>query len=165
MLRNSRGLYTHYKDSLIEGGMTIAHVRCFDPGTCGRKTWKDLRPMIWTCFCPRAFSMGSNLMVGQVDVIHFICCGFAFAVLVIQTTVHGVGMYCRKTMAKNCRLPQWMQSSKRAGCITMAPCEKNIPGTSYLFGKVKSDPFQNLSKPKCSMGLDYLPYMNGLNVW
>ena len=30
---NSRGLYTHYKDSLLKGGMTTPNTRSLDPGT------------------------------------------------------------------------------------------------------------------------------------
>ena len=30
---NSRGLYTHYKDSVIKGGMTIPNIATFDHGT------------------------------------------------------------------------------------------------------------------------------------
>ena len=30
---NSRGLYTHYKDSLLKGGMTIPNIATFDHGT------------------------------------------------------------------------------------------------------------------------------------
>ncbi len=32
---NSRGLYTHYKDSLLKGGMTIPNTRSLDPGSHG----------------------------------------------------------------------------------------------------------------------------------
>ena len=30
---HSRGLQTHYKDSLLKGGMTIPNIRSLDPGT------------------------------------------------------------------------------------------------------------------------------------
>ena len=30
---NGRGLYTHYKDSVIKGGMTISNTRSLDPGS------------------------------------------------------------------------------------------------------------------------------------
>ena len=37
---NSRGLYTHYKDSVIKGGMTIPNIATFDHGTDGfLETW------------------------------------------------------------------------------------------------------------------------------
>ena len=32
---NSRGLYTHYKDSLLKGGMTIPNIATFDHGAYG----------------------------------------------------------------------------------------------------------------------------------
>ena len=42
----SRGLYTHYKDSLLKGGMTISNIRSLDPGTYveyALPTGKDLQ--------------------------------------------------------------------------------------------------------------------------
>ena len=39
---NSRGLYTHYKDSVIKGGMTIPNIATFDHGTYSHFQKKSL---------------------------------------------------------------------------------------------------------------------------
>ena len=103
--------------------------------------------------------MGSNLMVWKdlragrcYSFQYFSCCGFAFAVLVIQTTVHGVGMYCRKTHGeKHKRVDRHvvMQSSNQSKVALQKWPPVKFEHTwhkTYLFGKVKLRPFSKSFK-------------------